>query len=138
MTITSSPELTERAIRKLTDPCSWFGLSGHRVTGEAVARHLEAAARLMERDGWDPQLYARFSGRHLYDALYSTRDDGLGDTDTQFIAGTVLETLIKSVTGAPYVDYEVWSQHPTRTLDQILNACQVASNLARQYGPAST
>lgn len=130
-----SDTLVEQTRRQLLDLDVWYGLSGLLVTGESVARHLAAAAGLMERKGWDPQLYAPFSGHHLRDALTSTRDDGMGDADTQFVARTVLEAVLRLSTGAPYVDYEVWSEHPVRTLDEVLTACWTAAALARQHGP---
>lgn len=127
--------LADRAAEQLSEPDTWFGLSGHRVTGEAVAHHLEAAARLMERENWDPQLYAPFTGHHLSDALTSTAKDGQGDTDTRFIARKVMETLLQVVMGAPYVDYEIWSQHSTRTLEEIVTLCRTAARIARRVGP---
>ncbi|THA47486.1 hypothetical protein [Streptomyces sp. A1136] len=130
-----SDALVEQTRRQLLERDVWYGLSGLLVTGESVARHLTAAAGLMERKGWDPQLYAPFSGHHLRDALTSTRDDGMGDADTQFVARAVLEAILRLATGAPYVDYEVWSEHPVRTLDEVLAACRTASALALQHGP---
>ncbi|MER6522608.1 hypothetical protein ABT246_37980 [Streptomyces sp. NPDC001553] len=127
--------LVEQTRRQLLERDVWYGLSGLLVTGESVARHLTAAADLMERKGWDPQLYAPFSGHHLRDALTSTRDDGMGDADTQFMARAVLEAVLRLSTGAPYVDYEVWSEHPVRTLDDVLAACQTAAALALEHGP---
>ncbi|WUU86525.1 hypothetical protein OG790_34025 (plasmid) [Streptomyces cellulosae] len=127
--------LASQAAAQLSEPNTWFGLSGHRVTGEAVAHHLEAAAHLMERENWDPQLYAPFSGYHLSDVLASTAKDGQGDTDTRWIARKVLETLLQIVLGAPYVDYEIWSQHSTRTLDEVVTLCRTAARIARRVGP---
>ncbi|MFD6186122.1 hypothetical protein [Streptomyces goshikiensis] len=130
-----SDTLVEQTGRQLLERDVWYGLSGLLVTGEAVARHLTAAAGLMERKGWDPQLYAPFSGYHLRDALTSTRDDGMGDADTQFVGRTVLEAVLRLSTGASYVDYEVWSEHPVRTLDEVLAVCRTAAALALQHGP---
>ncbi|THA65379.1 hypothetical protein E6R60_33220 [Streptomyces sp. A0642] len=127
--------LAEEAARQLARPEAWFGLSGHRLTGEDVAFHIEAAGRLMERETWDPQLYAPFSGHHLRDALDSTVNDGMGDADTRYVARTVLETLLRLVTGAPYVDYEVWSEHSSRTLEEVLTLCRTAARVARHIGP---
>lgn len=130
-----SGTLVEQTGRQLLERDVWYGLSGLLVTGESVAHHLTAAASLMERKGWDPQFYAPFSGHHLRDALTSTRDDGVGDADTQFVARSVLEAVLRLSTGAPYVDYEVWSEHPVRTLDEVLDACRTAAALALQHGP---
>ncbi|GAA2964871.1 DUF6197 family protein [Kitasatospora cinereorecta] len=127
--------LADQAAEQLSEPDTWFGLSGHRVTGEAVAHHLEAAAHLMERENWDPQLYAPFTGHHLSDALASTAKDGQGDADTRFIARNVMETLLQVVMGAPYVDYEVWSEHSTRTLEEVVTLCRTAARIARHVGP---
>ncbi|UZI34043.1 hypothetical protein [Streptomyces sp. VB1] len=127
--------LAEEAARQLARPENWFGLSGHRLTGEAVAFHIESAGRLMEREGWDPQLYAPFSGHHLRDALNSTVKDGMGDVDTRYVARGVLETLLRLATGAPYVDYEVWSEHSSRTLEEVLTVCRTAARVARLIGP---
>ncbi len=127
--------LADEVAQQLARPESWFGLSGHRLTGEAVAQHIEASGRLMERETWDPQLYAPFSGHHLRDALAHTAKDGMGDADTQYVARTVLETLLRLITGAPYVDYEVWSEHSSRTLDEVLTLCRTAAKAARHIGP---
>lgn len=134
-TLTTNTSLADQAAQQLRQQDVWYGLSGLLVTGESVAHHLTAAAGLMERKGWDPQLYAPFSGHHLRDALASTRDDGMGDADTQFVARTVLEAVLRLSTGASYVDYEVWSEHPVRTLDEVLAACRTAAALALQHGP---
>ncbi|MER6723338.1 DUF6197 family protein [Streptomyces halstedii] len=123
------------AARQLAHPNTWYGLSGHRVTGEAVASHLEAAARLMEREAWDPQLYAPYSGRNLFTALISTVNDGMGDDDTRYVAVTVMQTLLRLVTGAPRVDYKAWSEHSSRTLEEVLTLCRTAARLARYSGP---
>ncbi|MEU3433110.1 hypothetical protein [Streptomyces sp. NPDC006863] len=131
----SLTHLADEAARQLARPDAWFGLSGLRLTGEAVAAHIEAAGHLMEREGWDPQLYAPFSGHHLRDALDSTVKDGMGDADTRYVARGVLETLLRLVTKAPYVDYEVWSEHPSRTLDEVLTLCRTAARVARHIGP---
>ncbi|MFF3127741.1 hypothetical protein ACFVRD_36855 [Streptomyces sp. NPDC057908] len=127
--------LTDQAAQQLAHPDTWFGLSGHRVTGEAVAHHLESAARLMERENWDPQLYAPFTGHHLQDALNSTAKDGAGDADTRWVARKVMETLLRLVMGAPYVDYEVWSEHSSRTLEEVVLLCRTAAEIARRVGP---
>ncbi|NXY94463.1 hypothetical protein HYE82_08665 [Streptomyces sp. BR123] len=134
-TLATSTSLADQAAQQLLQRDVWYGLSGVLVTGEAVARHLTAAAGLMERKGWDPQLYAPFSGHHLCDALTSTRDDCMGDADTQFVGRSVLETVLRISTGSSYVDYEVWSEHPMRTLGEVLTACRTASALALQHGP---
>lgn len=123
-------------VRRLVAPRRWYGPSGLPVTGEAVAGHLEAAARLMERDAWDPQLYGTHSGRTLWDAMISTRDDGLGDEDTRVVACEVLRTVLEAVMGAPYVCYETWAEHRTRTLAEVLAACRLAAHTARQYSPS--
>ncbi|MEV7681465.1 hypothetical protein AB0O64_23370 [Streptomyces sp. NPDC088341] len=125
----------EQVASDLANPRIWYGPSGAQVTGEAVANHLKAAARLMQQKNWDPQLYAPFSGHHLRDALISTKQDGLGDYDTQHVAGTVLETLLRHTTGAPFVSYEAWSEHATRTLDDVVRVCQAAASVAGEHGP---
>ncbi|MFJ9412517.1 hypothetical protein [Streptomyces sp. NPDC101393] len=137
MTITTAETvaLVERVAEELAAPRMWWGMSGHRVTGEAVARHLEAAADLMEREGWDPQFYAPLSGHSIVDALNWTARDGAGDADTRYIARTVTEALLRALTGAPYVDCEVWGEHSSRRLPEILTALRGASRLARLYGP---
>ncbi|WP_331721779.1 hypothetical protein OG596_38535 (plasmid) [Streptomyces sp. NBC_01102] len=127
--------LSDRAARRLAKPETWFGPSGTKVTGDAVAAHLQAAADLMKRESWDPQLYDRSSGRNLYYALRHTSDDGLGDDDTHRVVEDVLGVVLAAATGAPYVDYEAWNHHATRTLDEVLRACQAAATVAREYGP---
>ncbi|MFJ3520467.1 MULTISPECIES: hypothetical protein [unclassified Streptomyces] len=59
----------------------------------------------------------------------------MGDADTQFVARAVLEAVLRLSAGAPYVDFEVWSEHPVRTLDEVLAACRTAAALAHQHGP---
>lgn len=127
--------LTDPAARRLARPEAWYGPSGMKVTGDAVAAHIQAAASLMARENWDPQFYASGSGRNLYYALLHTSDDGLGDGDTHRVAETVLGAVLESATGAPFVDYETWSHHATRTLDDILHTCQAAAAVAHEYGP---
>ncbi|HLL33354.1 MAG TPA: hypothetical protein VK545_05545 [Streptomyces sp.] len=126
-----------QTFEELYQPHTWYGLSGARLTGEQVAQHLEAAARLMEREDWDPQKHAPFSGRHVWDALRSTAKDGMGDTDTQWVARKVMETLLRAHTGAPYVDYEVWSEHRDRTLTDVLALLRTAATIARETGPTA-
>ncbi|MFF6903373.1 DUF6197 family protein [Streptomyces hydrogenans] len=123
------------AVRYLQRPESWCGPSGTKVTGEAVAAHLQAAAALMKRENWDPQLYAPSSRRSLYYALIQTAADGQGDDDTRDIIRDLLNCVLAAVTGAPYVYYEAWNEHATRTLDDVLLACDAAAAVARQYGP---
>ncbi|MGW2181235.1 DUF6197 family protein [Streptomyces sp. NPDC001732] len=127
--------LTAPTARHLARPETWYGPSGTKVTGDAVAAHLQAAANLMTRENWDPQLYASGSGRSLYYALVHTADDGLGDGDTHRVAESVLGAVLESATGAPFVDYEAWNRHATRTLDDVLRACRAAAAVAREYGP---
>ncbi|MFY3807693.1 hypothetical protein, partial [Escherichia coli] len=80
----SERTVVERALGRLANnPRLWYGLSGHQVAGEDVARHVEATAHVMELERWDPKLYAPFSGHHIRDALDLTRRDGAGDADTQ-------------------------------------------------------
>ncbi|MER7507049.1 hypothetical protein ABTX82_01670 [Streptomyces lavendulae] len=116
----------------------WFGLSGSLVTGEAVAQHLFAAADLMRRDGWDPQLYGLGSDRQIRDALRHTAMDGHGDADTSYVARQVMEAALRTATGARYVDYEVWAEKPQRTLEEILHLLKASASLARQCGPRVT
>ncbi|MEV5774255.1 hypothetical protein AB0L49_23845 [Streptomyces antimycoticus] len=133
----SEQTVIEQALHRLTDPRLWYGLSGHQVTGEDVARHLEAAGRLMERENWDPQLYEPFRGHHLRDALDQVRRDGAGDADTQYVARKIMELLLRLHTSAPYVDYEVWSEHRSRTLPEVLDLLRVTAEVARRYGRAA-
>ncbi|MEV6357911.1 DUF6197 family protein [Streptomyces hydrogenans] len=129
---------TSATLDELTDPYTWYGPSGQRVTGEAVARHLEAAAQLMDRHNWDPQLYAPYSGHHLADALYETIQDGQGDADTRQVGRRVMETLLRHVMAAPFVDCDLWSQHSSRTLEEVLMLCRTAARIARHAGPQSS
>ncbi|MET9016874.1 hypothetical protein ABZX74_39360 [Streptomyces olivaceoviridis] len=129
--------MTRQSFEELYQPRTWYGLSGAQLTGEQVAEHLEAAADLMERENWDPRQHAPFSGRHLRDALHHTARQGKGDADTQWVARTVMETLLRAHTGAPYVDYEVWSEHRDRTLTDVLNLLRAAATVARETGPSA-
>ncbi|MFB7030945.1 MULTISPECIES: hypothetical protein [unclassified Streptomyces] len=129
--------LGEFHLKMLTDSGTWYGPSGARVTGEAVATHLEAVARLMRERSWDPQLYGRHSGRTLFDAFCHTTEDGQGDEDTARVADRILRPVLCALTGAPYVSPEAWSEHATRTLDDIEHACRTAAAVARQYGPGA-
>ncbi|MGW9439613.1 DUF6197 family protein [Streptomyces sp. NPDC055607] len=134
--MTTSPSLAAQAAEQLGRyPGTWHGRSGHQVTGEAVAQHLEAAAHLMRRENWDPQLYGPFSGRHLRDALDSVIEDGQGDGDTKDAARRVMEELLRLVMGAPYVYYGAWSEHASRTLREVLALCETAAAFARVHGP---
>ncbi|MEV8103151.1 hypothetical protein [Streptomyces sp. NPDC088135] len=126
------PDLTVRHLERTE---TWHGPSGMKVTGDAVAAHLQAAADLMRRQGWDPEFFARHSGRNLYYALVHTADDGLGDDDTHRVAEDLLGRVLAAATGAPYVDYEAWGHHASRTLDDIVRACQTAAAVALRYGP---
>lgn len=127
--------LADQAAQRLTDSNEWFGTSGHRVTGAAVADHLSAAADLMERENWDPQLYNRFSGHHLRDALSSAIEDGQGDADTYWVACKVMEKLLEVVLDAPYVDCRLWSEHASRTLAEVVTLCRTAARIAQKVGP---
>lgn len=116
----------------------WFGLSGSLVLGEDVAQHLFATADLMRRDCWDPQLYGFGSDRQIRDALRHTAMDGRGDADTSYVARQLIEAALRTTTGAPYVDYEVWAEKPHRTLDEILHLLKASAALARLCGPRVT
>jgi hypothetical protein len=129
--------MISQTFEELYRPQTWYGLSGARVTGEQLARHLEAAARLMERDDWDPQVQAPYSGRYLYDALRLTAEHGEGDADTMFVARKVMETLLRIHTGAPFVAYEAWSEHRDRTLHDVLTLLRAAATVARETAPAA-
>lgn len=121
-----------------TADVNWHGRSGYPTTGEAAARHAEAAADLIKREDWDPQLYGRVSGRQVRDALIHTIDDGLGDEDTFHISEQLLEAVLRVSTGAEYVDYEIWSSHPRTTLADVLAALDAAAALARASGPTTS
>lgn len=126
----------EAAERKL-DSRRWFGLSGEPVSGEGVARHLEAAADLMARQGWnwDPQLYRPFSGHAISDALRTAAMDSRGDEDTRYVAQDLLELLLRTRTGAPVADADAWGERPERALNEITDALAEAARLARRLGP---
>jgi hypothetical protein len=52
-TVTVWQNALNTAAEKLDDAETlWVGRSGEQVTGEAAARHLEATAALLEKDGW--------------------------------------------------------------------------------------
>lgn len=124
------------ATAQLTDRSDfWIGLSGSLTTGEAVAAHLEAAATLMKAENWDPQLYGFGSCRQLRDALRHAVMDGHGDADTRYLARTCMELVLRIRTGAPYVDYEVWTERPYCTLADVLSLLATTAVIARQYGP---
>ncbi|SEE58784.1 hypothetical protein SAMN04490357_7665 [Streptomyces misionensis] len=127
--------LSEETARRLARPETWYGPSGTKVTGEAVAAHLQAAAALMARENWDPQPHTSSSRRNLYYALLHTGDDGLGDDDTRHVAERLLGAVLAEATGAPFVDYEAWNHHATRTLEDVLRACRATAAVAREYGP---
>ncbi|MEW1723864.1 hypothetical protein [Streptomyces sp. NPDC093109] len=129
--------LPHQTVHRLAQPETWYGLSGAKVTGDAVAAHLRAAAALMKRESWDPQLCTPGSLRTLYYALVHTSDDGLGDSDSRYVAEILLEAVLTAASGAPYVDYEAWTNHSARTLDDILRACQAAAAVAHAYGPGA-
>lgn len=133
----SNMKLSDEVVAELTGSRFWFGPSGVRVTGEAVARHAMSAAGLMERENWDPQIYNPYSGHHLHDALHAVRRDGMGDEDTQYVVGELLRSILRIATGAPWVEYEAWSEHSTRTLAEVAQACQVVADLAVKFGPPS-
>ncbi|MET9467757.1 hypothetical protein ABZY44_23740 [Streptomyces sp. NPDC006544] len=132
------PETSYMSAAPQMKTLDWFGLSGPLVPGEAVAQHLFATAELMRRDGWNPQLYGLGSDRQIRDALRHTAMDGRGDADTSHIARQVMEAALRTATGAPYVDYEVWAEKPQRTLDEILHLLKASAFLARQCGPRPT
>ncbi|MFD8142472.1 hypothetical protein [Streptomyces sp. NPDC059708] len=113
----------------------WYGLSGLRVKGAAVAVHLEAAADLMRRENWDPQLYDYSAGRQLVHALRHTAEDGHGDDDTRYIGRQCMELLLRRSLGAPYVDCWVWAEHRSRTLAEITDLLMAAALFARTHGP---
>lgn len=129
--------MTRQSFETLYQPQTWYGLSGALVTGEQLARHLEAAAQLMERESWDPQVQAPNSGRNLHRALHITAEHGAGDADTLFVARKVMEALLRIHTGAPFVAYEAWSEHRDRTLPEILSMLWAVATVARETGPAA-
>jgi len=128
-------EFAARVAASRIDSATWFGLSGERVTGDAVAAHLAAAAQLMRRDNWDPQVYGPGSYRQLVDALRQVRLDALHDEDTQMVGVDLLEQILAAHLGAPFVDLDVWQDKAARTLPEVLDLLATAAAFARRYGP---
>ncbi|MFF9482996.1 hypothetical protein [Streptomyces sp. NPDC014733] len=114
---------------------SWYGGSGAEVTGDAVARHVEAAAALMESRGWDPQFYDINTGHGVTDALQATLLDGHGTRDTKYVAVTVMERLLAALLEAPVVLLNEWTFHGQRTLPDVLKLLKSAAAYARAFGP---
>ncbi|WP_327300410.1 hypothetical protein [Streptomyces goshikiensis] len=113
----------------------WSGLSGEPTTGEQVAAHLDAIASLMRRENWDPQLYGPASDRRLETAFRETVGDGQGNSDTRYAGRQIIEHLLRSKLAVRYVNAWAWSEHPVRTLDDVLTVLAEAATFARTHGP---
>lgn len=105
--------------------CLQFGMSGERLVGEEVARHLEAALALMRASGSPCPTMPQ--------ALDETKWSGVGDVDSRHAARAVVELLIRAQTGAVYADYEAWNLRPGRGLEEVAGLMLLAAVFARRY-----
>lgn len=145
----------------------WTGNSGEQSTGETVARHLEAAADLLDETGWvrtwtveAGQLGPIEDGastetmlRHFLDYVREEDAPGKpatavaalgriagtehGDPDTRDIAQHVLDLLVQAATGSPAARFSPWAERLHRTHAEITLMLTAAALFARTYGPAA-
>lgn len=127
--------LTDKVIADLYDANStpWRGPSGEIVTGEQVARHLEAAIAHMQRFGWDPQVFAPHSGHGFDDAMQEVMLDGRGTLDSGHVAVRLCEAYLRvKVSSGAFVALSRWATHEQRTLDDIGHMVKVVAEIARE------
>ncbi|MDX2748544.1 hypothetical protein PV389_34325, partial [Streptomyces sp. NRRL_B-2557] len=60
-----------------------------------------------------------------------------GDTDTAWIAGTVLDVVIRAHTGSNAARATPWSERLTRTHTDITALLTAGADFARTYGPGA-
>ncbi|MEU9678718.1 hypothetical protein AB0D92_35140 [Streptomyces parvus] len=143
----------------------WTGSSGEQSTGETVARHLEAAADLLDETGWI-RTWAVEAGhlgpvedgasteamlRQLIDYIREEDDRGKpltavtavdrvagtehGDGDTRDIAQEVLSLLVQAATGHPAARFGAWAERQHRTHAEISLMFTAGALFARTHGP---
>lgn len=142
----------------------WIGSSGEESTGEAVARHLEAAADLLDETGWTrtwteaselgPIAVGASTETMLRQLLDYIREEDApdkpataaaalgriagsehGDPDTRDIAQNVLDLLVQAATGHPAARFAPWSERLHRTHAEITLMLTAGALYARTYGP---
>ncbi|HWU08855.1 MAG TPA: hypothetical protein VN520_21145 [Streptomyces sp.] len=75
--------------------------------------------------------------RTLDTALRHVGENGVdGDTDTDRVAGYVLDRLIQAHTGSPSARATAWSERQHRTHADITALLHAGARFARTYGPA--
>ncbi|WP_181800371.1 hypothetical protein [Streptomyces ipomoeae] len=102
----------------------WHGASGEPVTGEQAAAHLEAAAGLLDREGWEPGAFG------LQEAL-------AGPLDVAGVSIKVLELVICAHTGAGAAAPQLWDRVQNRTADEVRTLLTTGAAYARRYGPTA-
>ncbi|MEV7659470.1 hypothetical protein AB0O39_35560 [Streptomyces anulatus] len=76
--------------------------------------------------------------RSLSIALQHVGDDGRhGDTDTAYVAGTVLDRLVQAHTGSASARATPWSERQHRTHADITALLRAGARFARTYGPGA-
>ncbi|MFF4858614.1 hypothetical protein ACFY2N_27390 [Streptomyces rubiginosohelvolus] len=143
----------------------WTGSSGEQSTGETVARHLEAAADLLDETGWirtwavgvgqlgevEDGASTEVMLRQLIDYIREEDDpvkpvtavtavDRIagtehGDGDTREIAQEVLNLLVQAVTGHPTARFGAWAERQHRTHAEITVMFTAGALFARTHGP---
>ncbi|MFF5859884.1 hypothetical protein ACFY8B_30425 [Streptomyces sp. NPDC012751] len=97
------------------------------MTVKAMLRALVRFVR--DESSCDPQ-------RTLFTALRHVGEDGShGDTDTAYVAGSVLDRVIQAHTGSGSAQAMAWSERQHRTHADITALLAAGARFARTYGP---
>ncbi|MEV6750090.1 hypothetical protein ACFVZJ_25740 [Streptomyces sp. NPDC058322] len=162
-TLTAAAALADDAYSPL-----WIGPSGEQSTGEAVARHLDATAVLLDQDGWTrittyttpstglpaddtgmtvkdmvrallrlirDEIDTPVSQLSLTTALTRVGGGDQGDPDTAWIAGSVLDVIVRAHTGSDSARAFPWSERLVRTHEDIVALLTAGAAFARAHGP---
>ncbi|WP_031057258.1 DUF6197 family protein [Streptomyces sp. NRRL F-5702] len=100
-TLTAAQELLAESYGSV-----WIGPSGEESSGEAVARHLEAAVALLDKDGW-----IRI---HTYNRTQSSADADLADDESMTVK-QMLRALIRFVRNEIESDIDLDPRRPLPT-----------------------
>lgn len=164
--MTTSTQTALRAADLIT-PNAWIGHSGATVTGTETARHLTAALKILERDGWTRTAgsvdYSELNAindttpirsmvraitttlRNVFangpqtidEALYTARQEDQGDADTGWAADQCLRLLLRVQSGADYADVGAWNARQGRTWDDVRDLLLTAADFAEAHGPTA-
>lgn len=120
----------DRAVDIARQTITWHAY-GTEVTGEQVARHLDAARARIAEVGWHPNGMTT----SLFGQLTAAAERKQGTASTRFVAGLVITSVLRARTGARLASHEVWERETGRTPEDVQQLLLDAAAVARDAGP---